>query len=415
MKSYLLRYFTNLNTAIILLLTIACSSILGTIIEQDQTLDYYKVTYDSWKIISLIGLDHVYTTVWYISLLIMFSICLISCSFTQQYPELQIARRCFFKTIPIQYLKQKFFKSITNITFYNSLNKLKQRGFTIFQQNLNSYCYKGILGRFAPIIVHISILIILCGSFLMNLGNFNAQELITKGEIFQIRNLLNFNLSSAIPEFPIRINDFWIEYEKNLNIKQYYSDISVLQENGIEETRKTISVNIPLHFNKLSLYQNNWEAIGIRLLSEQDIYQLPLVLINQNKNLWFTWFPDQKNIPDGILFVFNNLEGSFNAYRDNGEFIGWFSMNTKIKEFKNLQLLDFIQETGLQIKTDFGISIVYSGFGILMLSILLSYISYTQFWLLQTKNIIWIGGNTNRSKLDLKFLFLSIILEYYEK
>ena len=110
MKSYLLRYFTNLNTAIILLLTIACSSILGTIIEQDQTLDYYKVTYDSWKIISLIGLDHVYTTVWYISLLIMFSICLISCSFTQQYPELQIARRCFFKTIPIQYLKQKSYR-----------------------------------------------------------------------------------------------------------------------------------------------------------------------------------------------------------------------------------------------------------------------------------------------------------------
>lgn len=423
MNFFILRYFTNLNIAIILLLTIATSSILGTIIEQDQSLSFYQQNYPleannlnlNWKIITLFGLDHVYTTYWYIFLLIVFSLCLIACSFTQQFPELQIARRCFFKNNPVQYNKQKFKAFLSQINFSNSLELLKKRNFTIYQQNLDIYCYKGILGRFAPIVVHVSMLLVLFGSFFTSLGNFNAQELVTKGEIFQIRNLLNSNTLTNIPDFPIRINDFWIEYGKTLSIKQFYTDLSILNEKGNEIIRKTISVNFPLHFKQISLYQNNWEGIGIRFILDKNIYQLPLVLINQTENLWFTWLPDIVNSSlsnSGLIFVFNNLEGSFSLYQNDGSFLGIYNFNDKIQDLKNIQLLEFIQETGLQIKADFGVPIVYLGFGILILSIFLSYLSYTQFWFTQTNKLICIGGNTNRSKLNLKFLFLDIILDY---
>ena len=39
------RYFAKLNLAITLLLLIAGFSILGTIIEQNQTIEYYKLNY----------------------------------------------------------------------------------------------------------------------------------------------------------------------------------------------------------------------------------------------------------------------------------------------------------------------------------------------------------------------------------
>jgi cytochrome c biogenesis protein len=423
MNFIIIRYLTNLNIAIILLLTIATSSILGTIIEQDQTLMFYQDNYPinansinlNWKIINLFGLDHVYSTWWYVFLLVLFSFCLIACSFTQQFPELQVARRCFFKNKPIQYNKQKFKAFISQISLKNSLALLKQKEFTIYQQNLDVYCYKGILGRFAPIIVHVSMLLVLFGSFFTSLGNFNAQELVTKGEIFQIRNLLNSNVLTQIPDYPIRVNDFWIEYGNTLSIQQFYTDLSILNEKGNEVIRKTISVNFPLYYNPISLYQNNWEGIGIRFNLENHIYQLPLVLINQTENLWFTWLPSLVNSSlstAGLIFVFNNLEGSFSLYQNDGSFIGIYNFSDKIENFKNLQLLEFIQETGLQIKADFGVPIVYLGFGILILSIFLSYISYTQFWFSQTNNLICIGGNTNRSKLNLKFLFLDLVLDY---
>ena len=63
------RYFAKLNLAITLLLLIAGFSILGTIIEQNQTIEYYKLNYAesldlldlNWKIIVGSGLDHDYS------------------------------------------------------------------------------------------------------------------------------------------------------------------------------------------------------------------------------------------------------------------------------------------------------------------------------------------------------------------
>ncbi|MEM9244851.1 MAG: cytochrome c biogenesis protein ResB, partial [Cyanobacteria bacterium P01_F01_bin.153] len=59
----------DLRLAIVLLLAIAVFSILGTVIEQGQTLDYYQANYPedpalfgflSWKVLLIVGLDHVY-------------------------------------------------------------------------------------------------------------------------------------------------------------------------------------------------------------------------------------------------------------------------------------------------------------------------------------------------------------------
>ncbi|MEO0835690.1 MAG: cytochrome c biogenesis protein ResB, partial [Cyanobacteria bacterium J06642_3] len=71
----------NLKLAIILLLAIAIVSIAGTVIEQAETLSFYQQNYPespalygflTWKVILAWGLNHVYSTWWYLSLLILF-------------------------------------------------------------------------------------------------------------------------------------------------------------------------------------------------------------------------------------------------------------------------------------------------------------------------------------------------------
>ena len=148
----LFRYFAKLNLAIILLLLIAGFSILGTIIEQNQTIEYYKLNYSesinpfdlNWKIILGSGLDHVYSTWWYLALLVLFGTCLLSCTFVQQLPTLKVARKIFFQTKPIQFKKQKFNSVLQHNSFFKILKTLKQKNFIIFQQNLSIYSYKGI-------------------------------------------------------------------------------------------------------------------------------------------------------------------------------------------------------------------------------------------------------------------------------
>jgi len=410
--------------AITLLLLIAGFSILGTIIEQNQTLEYYKLNYIdnanffqlNWKIILILGLDHVYNTWWYLALLVLFGTCLISCTFVQQLPTLKVARKYFFQTNSVQFKKQKFNSILEYKSFFKILKTLKQKNFIIFQQNLSIYSYKGILGRFAPIVVHISMLLILFGGLIAGLGGFNAQELIVKGEIFQIQNTINQNIFSKVPDYPVRVNDFWIEYGPTSNVKQFYSDLSILNLKGQELNRKTISVNFPLRYKELTFYQTDWNVIGIRLKINNKLYQLPLTSFDKGKNLWITWIPGltaEQN--DGLIFICNNIEGSFTLYSGQGNLLGTFSLGEKFTLLNDLEVIEFIPETGLQIKADPGIPLIYLGFGVLMVSTLLSYLSYTQFWLLQDQNKLFIGGDTNRAKLALKVIFLDLVLPYKGK
>ena len=258
-------------------------------------------------------------------------------------------------------------------------------------------------------------LLILLGGVIAGLGGFNAQELVVKGEIFQIQNTINRNIFSRVPDYPVRVNDFWIEYGASSNVKQFYSDLSVLDLTGQELNRKTISVNFPLRYNELTFYQTDWNVIGIRLKINDKLYQLPLTSIDKGKNLWLTWIPSlTENKDEGLIFICNNIEGSFTLYRGEGTPLGTYNVGEKINLLNGLEVIEYIPETGLQIKADPGIPLIYLGFGVLMISTLLSYLSYTQFWLTQNQNTLVIGGDTNRAKLNLKVMFLDLVLPYQQ-
>jgi hypothetical protein len=44
-----------------------------------------------------------------------------------------------------------------------------------------------------------------------------------------------------------------------------------------------------------------------------------------------------------------------------------------------------------------------------MITTCLSYLPYTQIWLFQQRNQIWIGSNTNRGKIQLEIEFENLI------
>ena len=81
--------------------------------------------------------------------------------------------------------------------------------------------------------------------------------------------------------------------------------------------------------------------------------------------------------------------------------------STQITSF--LTLLDVISSTGLQIKADPGIPIIYSGFAFLMISTLISYITYSQIWIVKDVEEIYIGGNTTRATFDFELEFFQLI------
>ena len=214
-----------------------------------------------------------------------------------------------------------------------------------------------------------------------------------------------------IPKTSARINDFWITYNKNRTVSQFYSDISILDNQGNETNRKTISVNYPLIEENIYYYQTDWNLIGLRFQTTNDeIIEYPLINVLNNKSkVWLTWISTNSAFNEGLIALIDNLEGYCSIYSEKGDFLGNIELNETVNFKKPLTLLEIISSTGLQIKTDPGIPVIYMGFFFLMLSTLISYITYSQIWIIQKNKNLFIGGTTNRALFDFELEFFKII------
>jgi cytochrome c biogenesis protein len=420
MKQKIFRLVADLRFSIFILLLISLFSIIGTVIEQDQSIEIYKVNYPltnpifgvlTWDRILQFGLDHVYKTWWFFTLISLFGLSLISCTFLQQLPSLKIARRCQFFRKTGQFSRLQIFTTLKKFSLNQILSRIKQNQYSIFQQRNIVYCYKGLIGRIAPILVHFSMILVLLGTIIGSLFGFKAQEMVPKTENFHIQNILNNGQLSSIPKTSARINDFWITYTKNKTVSQFYSDISVLNSQGKETDRKTISVNYPLIYKNIYYYQTDWNLIGLRIqASNNEIIEYPLlnILNNQNK-IWLTWISKNQSLNEGIIALSDNLEGYCSIYSETGAFLGNIELNETVNFNEPFTLLEIISSTGLQIKTDPGIPVIYAGFLFLMISTLISYITYSQVWMIQKNQKLFIGGTTNRALFDFELEFFKFI------
>ena len=419
MKQKVFRLLADLRFSIFILLLISFCSIAGTIIEQDQSIEIYKINYPltnpvfgflSWDYIIKLGLDHIYKTWWFLSLIFLFGLSLILCSFLQQFPSLKVARRCQFFRTTKQFYKLKISTILNNFSFNKIISRIKEKQYSIFQQKNILYCYKGLIGRIAPIVVHFSMILILLGTIFGSLFGFKAQEVVPKTENFHIQNILNNGPLTVIPKTSARINDFWITYTKKKTISQFYSDISILNLNGNETDRKTIYVNYPLIYKGIYYYQTDWNLIGLRFQNlKNQVIEYPLInILNNQDKAWLTWVSNDQTLENGNIVIIDNLEGYCSIYNEKGQFISNIELNEKSNFNQSITLLEIISSTGLQIKTDPGIPMIYSGFFFLMLSTLVSYITYSQIWIIQKNQKIFIGGNTNRAIFEFELEFFNI-------
>ena len=423
LRQKIFRLLADLRFSIFTLLLISGCSIIGTVIEQDQSIEIYKINYPltnpvfgflSWDRILYFGLDHVYQTWWFLSLIFLFGCSLVLCSFLQQLPSLKIARRCQFFRTNSSFYKLNNYTILTKPSFSKILDGIKMENYSIFQQKNIIYSYKGLIGRIAPIIVHFSMILVLVGTVISSLFGFKAQEIVPKTENFHIQNILSNGRLTIIPQNSARVNDFWITYTKNKTVSQFYSDISILNTNGNEIKRKTISVNYPLVDKGVYYYQTDWNLIGLRFKTNTNqVIEYPLVNVfpNQEK-IWLTWISNNQFKQNGIILLIDNLEGYCSIYSDDGQFLGNIEINEALDFNQNITLLEILSSTGLQIKIDPGIPLIYLGFFFLMISTLMSYITYSQVWVFQKDNQLFIGGNTNRALFDFELEFLKLVKNY---
>ncbi|MBF2056600.1 MAG: cytochrome c biogenesis protein [Cyanobacterium sp. T60_A2020_053] len=415
----------DLRLAIILLLVIAVFSISGTVIEQNQSLNYYQQNYPenpalfgflTWQVLVKVGLNHVYTTWWYLAILVLFGSSLITCTFKRQLPALKSAQNWKYYQKSQEFNKLAFSAELT-INYPEKIKDiLSAKGYKVHEENNYLYAQKGLVGKIGPIIVHIGMIVILLGAIWGAFTGFFAQEMIDAGDTFKISNFIEAGRLTDLQKpqrFTVKVNDFWIDYSATGAVDQFYSDLSIIGQNGEELKRETIFVNQPLRYGGVTFYQTDWNISAVKVqLNNSPIFQLPMaeLPIAGKGKIWGTWIPTKPDMSEGVSLVTKDLQGTMFVYDMEGKLISALRPNMPVVvNGINLKVLDLVGATGLQIKSDPGVPIVYLGFALLMIGVMMSYVSFSQVWLLEEDKSTYFGGKTNRALVTFEREMLEII------
>jgi cytochrome c biogenesis protein len=424
--SGLVKKLSNLQVAIFLLLLIALFSAFGTIIEQDKDIPFYEANYPTskpvfgfvtFKLILFFGLDNIYQTSWFIFLLLLFGCSLLSCTISTQLPSLRLAQIWqFYKN---RNILQKFELSfcLKDVNLSKFYFQLYSHNYNVIQQGPFLYAYKGLVGKLGPIIVHLSIIIILCGAILGNVAGFTTQELVPVKRIFHLQNVISSGFLSYVdPNYVGYVKDFRITYSDEGNIDQFYSDLNIFKLEDKKKALKTIYVNEPLKTGGLTFYQTDWSLFSVTVnVDNLGNFQLPLKLVSVSPSSRF-WISSLGNIKalnqkeSGLFAVFEDLTGKFQIFDSNQNLLLESEIGSTffINGYK-IQIKEVTPLTGLQIKADPGINIVYFGFTLLILSTFLSYTSYSQIWAIKKDEYLYLSGRTNRAIYSFEKDFLNLL------
>jgi cytochrome c biogenesis protein len=132
--------------------------------------------------------------------------------------------------------------------------------------------------------------------------------------------------------------------------------------------------------------------------------------------IWGTWVPTKPDLSEGVSLLAKDLQGMVLVYDQQGQLASVVRIGQSVEiNGINLTVLDLIGSTGLQIKADPGVPIVYTGFGLLMLGVVMSYVSHSQIWALEQGDHFYLGGRTNRAQVSFEREIVEIIEQLEEK
>jgi hypothetical protein len=114
-------------------------------------------------------------------------------------------------------------------------------------------------------------------------------------------------------------------------------------------------------------------------------------------------------IPETFNIFDKDIINVFNSFLMPLEVLIILSSLVTLSILNNLTLIDILPSTGLLIKYDPSINLIYFGFALLMITTSLSFLPYNQIWIFNEKKNCWIGSVTNRGKIQLEIEFENLV------
>lgn len=401
--SIIYRFFGSARLAIFLFLTLALTSIMGTVIPQGLSSEQYKSLYSPglYSLLDFFNIFDMFHSWWFTLLLGLLAMNLIVCTVTQFhriYKVYLVSRgevdddRIFRSS----QLKKSFRsgKGLSEIEEQSGrlLNSLVGRPVSV-KRGGSSYLFaeKGKYSRLGVIFIHLSVLFILGGGLMATIWGFDGSMTIDEGETSN-RVYLSGGKHILGLSFDVRCDDFTVNFYESGIPKEYRSDLSIL-EKGKEVLSAPVRVNHPLRYRGLKLYQASYgvakksyflvkvmnKGTGEETLMKMDMMEkvsLPgteaQLAIGEFKSDYQGHGPAllgvffEKGKPHRMFWIFKDGAGNPTA---EGDF------TFVLKDFKRYYY------TGLRVSKNPGMPLVWYGFSLVFLGFILNlFFTHDRVW-----------------------------------
>jgi len=389
----LVALISDLRLAIVLLLVIAIASGVGTAIPQRETAEFYHRLYDPQPWLGLLPgegvlalqLDHIYSSGWFLGLLAWLALALLLCSWRRQWPALRASLRWIDYRKPRQLSKLSLAESLATDQPAASLEKLGQllegKGWQIRRQGDRLAARKGLLGKVGPLLVHAGMVVLMLGAAWGAVAGQRAEQYLAPGRSLELMD------SRGSSKLTLALDNFSIQRDPSGRPEQFTSQLRILEGDGSGGSllkQAEISVNHPLRFQGVTLYQADWALAAISLqLGRSPLLQLPLQSFPQlGEQVWGLVLPTRPDGSEPVLLSLGSEQGPVEVYGADGSPLGQISPGGEALEVKGLpiRVASVLPASGILLKRDPGVPLVYAGFAIALAGGGLSLVATRQLW-----------------------------------
>jgi len=262
------KFFTSVKLTVSLLLILAATSVIGTLIPQNASDAFYLQKYGEVFSSIFKGLDIIdmYHSWWFLTLLGLLAVNIIVCSID----KLQTNWKIIFPG-KVSFNLDRFNRSSSAHRFDSDKDPgtLEKACRDLMESTVGSvsiqkddggnalFAEKGRWTRLGVYVVHMSILFMLAGAVIGSQLGFKGFVNIPEGattDTIQARTGQHKHIPLG---FSVRCNNFSVSFYDTGQPKEFKSNLTLI-ENGREVLTRDIIVNDPLRYKGISFYQSNY-------------------------------------------------------------------------------------------------------------------------------------------------------------
>ena len=412
---------------VVIFLVLAAASVVGTLMPQGLSEAELQSHYGQRAIwfITTFGLNDLYHTGWFRLLLLFLCANLVVCTLERLPKTLKIFRRGEEQVDP-----QKLAKCSLNCQFTSNLSrdetearliKIISEEFGALHKLAGANHLAGMAekGRWSPLmvyVVHLSVLLVLCGALVGSIFGFKGFMNILEGEAVSEVMIEGSERGLNLP-FQVRCDKFDVSYYDNGMPREFRSDLTLIRD-GKEVLKQELRVNDPLTYGGITFYQASYGAI----LKDADVeltdresgavrrFVVPFrewvdIPGTRDRAQILRFEEDFRRLGPAMVLLISRAGGE----PDGSWIIIDMDFHGNRVENYNVKVLHAtrIPYTGLQVKQDPGIWLVWLGFAAMLVGIGLTYyVSHCKLWVWAAADAgkgvtnVVIAGRTNRNEIS---------------